>query len=204
MSAARSTPVALEIGARWTFASALDWPGWCRRGRSELAAVEALETYRSRYATVIGRQFSSGPLEVVCELEGTTTTDFGAPAVVAESERRPLAPGEGERLSTIVEAAASYFARVVTGAPATLTKGPRGGGRDVSGIAAHVAEAERAYASRLGVRIAPRTPVAEGRAQVLEALRDGCPGAAWPARYGARRIAWHLLDHAWEIEDRSA
>jgi hypothetical protein len=25
----------------------------------------------------------------------------------------------------------------------------------------------------------------------------------WPARYAARRIAWHALDHAWEIEDRS-
>ena len=26
----------------------------------------------------------------------------------------------------------------------------------------------------------------------------------WPTRYAARRIAWHVLDHAWEIEDRSA
>jgi hypothetical protein len=25
----------------------------------------------------------------------------------------------------------------------------------------------------------------------------------WPPRYAARRIAWHALDHAWEIEDRS-
>jgi hypothetical protein len=25
----------------------------------------------------------------------------------------------------------------------------------------------------------------------------------WPTRYAARRIAWHVLDHAWEIEDRS-
>jgi hypothetical protein len=24
----------------------------------------------------------------------------------------------------------------------------------------------------------------------------------WPLRYAARRIAWHALDHAWEIEDR--
>jgi hypothetical protein len=26
----------------------------------------------------------------------------------------------------------------------------------------------------------------------------------WPQRYAARRIAWHALDHAWEIEDKSA
>jgi hypothetical protein len=25
----------------------------------------------------------------------------------------------------------------------------------------------------------------------------------WPTRYAARRIAWHALDHAWEIEDKS-
>jgi hypothetical protein len=25
----------------------------------------------------------------------------------------------------------------------------------------------------------------------------------WPPRYAARRIAWHVLDHAWEMEDRS-
>ena len=34
---------------------------------------------------------------------------------------------------------------------------------------------------------------------------DGSPiaGKRWPLRYAARRIAWHALDHAWEIEDRS-
>jgi hypothetical protein len=24
----------------------------------------------------------------------------------------------------------------------------------------------------------------------------------WSPRYFARRAAWHVLDHAWEIEDR--
>ena len=27
-------------------------------------------------------------------------------------------------------------------------------------------------------------------------------GVRWPARYFVRRLAWHILDHAWEIEDR--
>jgi hypothetical protein len=27
-------------------------------------------------------------------------------------------------------------------------------------------------------------------------------GILWPARYFVRRVAWHVLDHAWEIEDR--
>jgi hypothetical protein len=40
---------------------------------------------------------------------------------------------------------------------------------------------------------------------VLASPSDGAPLAAtgWPARYGARRIAWHALDHAWEIQDRA-
>ena len=43
---------------------------------------------------------------------------------------------------------------------------------------------------------------------VLDALRspsDGSPLAdrKWTLRYAARRIAWHALDHAWEMEDRS-
>ncbi len=46
------------------------------------------------------------------------------------------------------------------------------------------------------------------RAAMLEILRqpsDGSPiaGRKWPPRYAARRIAWHALDHAWEIEDRT-
>lgn len=28
-------------------------------------------------------------------------------------------------------------------------------------------------------------------------------GKRWPWRYFVRRVAWHALDHAWEIEDRS-
>ena len=35
----------LEIGSRRTFAAALDWPGWCRMGRDEPAARQALYDY---------------------------------------------------------------------------------------------------------------------------------------------------------------
>ena len=27
-------------------------------------------------------------------------------------------------------------------------------------------------------------------------------GVIWTPRYFVRRVAWHVLDHAWEIEDR--
>ena len=46
------------------------------------------------------------------------------------------------------------------------------------------------------------------RAEMLGILRmasDGSPLAdrRWTPRYAARRMAWHALDHAWEIEDRT-
>jgi hypothetical protein len=47
-------------------------------------------------------------------------------------------------------------------------------------------------------------PWDQQRAALAGALRAGAPGAAWQARYVIRRCAWHALDHAWEIEDKSA
>ncbi len=46
------------------------------------------------------------------------------------------------------------------------------------------------------------------RRAMLDAIgvpSDGSPiaGRKWPPRYAARRIAWHALDHAWEVEDRT-
>jgi hypothetical protein len=40
---------------------------------------------------------------------------------------------------------------------------------------------------------------------VLRQPTDGSPlaGRTWTQRYAARRIAWHALDHAWEMEDRT-
>jgi hypothetical protein len=29
------------------------------------------------------------------------------------------------------------------------------------------------------------------------------PPNGWPPRYAARRFGWHVLDHLWEIEDKS-
>jgi hypothetical protein len=37
-----------------------------------------------------------------------------------------------------------------------------------------------------------------------EPVRTGPRGGVrWTARYYVRRSAWHVLDHAWEIEDRA-
>ena len=136
------------------------------------------------------------------------------PSQPTDHDRRPLRASEAERLARIVEAAWSAFDRIAAAAPEELRKGPRGGGRTTSKVIAHVMDADRAYANEIGIKIrqfatGDRSPVAGMRASMLEVLRaarEGGPlgGRHWPARYAAHRIAWHALDHAWEIEDRSS
>ena len=208
----------VEAGAKKVFASAADWPGWSRAGRTEEAAVEALLAYAPRYAPVAeaaGRELpDTFEAEVVETQGGGSGTDFGVPSSLrAKADARPVDGTEAARLASIVEAAWTTFDRVVAGAPAELRKGPRGGGRDRDKMAGHVVEADWYYARELGLRLkAPslddRPAIEAMRRDMLAVLRepsDGQPlaGRKWPLRYAARRIAWHALDHAWEMEDRS-
>ncbi len=197
------TRVCLEVGTTWVFATALDWPGWCRRGRGEEEALECLASYEQRYRSVAGEPFVPGPIEVVGRIRGNRTTDFGAPHVPGPWDFEPVTPGERGRLVGLLEASWGYFDQVATAAPAALRKGPRGGGRDRDAIVDHVREAERSYSAKSGARVPPRTPWVQQRSVLARALRaDGTHGA-WPVRYAIRRCAWHVLDHAWEIEDRA-
>lgn len=201
-SDAPPTRVSLERGNTWVFATALDWPGWCRRGKGEQAALDALLEYADRYAPIGGSRFRPGRLEVVGTVGGNRTTDFGAPAAIGPWDHEHLEPGEADRLVGILRAGWEYLDAVVAAAPAELRKGPRGGGRNRDAIADHVREAERAYAAKVGARIRPRTPWVEQRATAAAALATGVSEGAWPVRYAIRRCAWHVVDHAWEIEDR--
>jgi hypothetical protein len=66
-----------------------------------------------------------------------------------------------------------------------------------------VRDAERAYARKLGLKLPPRTPWPEQREAIVDAILDkDADSGAWPLRYGINRTAWHVLDHAWEIEDK--
>jgi len=206
-----ATRVCIELGARRVFASAVDWPGWCRSGRTERQALETLAGYAGRYAEVAtgaGVRFAEdiAEFDVVERFPGNVTTDVGAPAIIAAAEREPLDAVGAARVASLVAGCWPVFGRVVGNAPAQLRKGPRGGGRDRDDIVDHVAASELAYARKLGIRLG--TDLTASRAAIVEVLRtpsDGsCIGANfWPPRYAARRIAWHVLDHAWEIEDKS-
>jgi hypothetical protein len=216
-----------ELGSKRVFAGALVWPGWCRSARAEPEALDALFAYAPRFAQALegtGLRFAAPTraedLEVIERLEGTPTTDFGAPDVAPADDVRPVAPVELDRLCTILEACWGALDRAASSARGTeLRKGPRGGGRQLEAIVAHVLGAESSYLGRLA---APKPAVdpadldasaAEIRRSTLAALRravtEGLPasgprgGKIWLPRYFVRRDAWHMLDHAWEIEDRS-
>jgi hypothetical protein len=197
------TPVYLEVGQKKVFACALDWVGWARWAKSEEEALETLEAYRDRYAVVADEAGLRFPkrhtFDVVEAVTGDATTDFGAPHIIPKADRSVrLTKGQADKLATLVEASWRLFDRVAARAPATLPKGPRGGGRDTAQIVQHVADASRAYGGKLGL-----APKERDRERIAEVLRAAPDGTAWPVRYSARRIAWHVLDHAWEIEDKS-
>jgi hypothetical protein len=219
MAARSPIRVYLEIGKTKVFACALDWPGWCRARQSPEQALDALAEYASRYAAVpklAGIAFPAGlgaePFAVVQRIPGSANTDFGTLGAAAEADHEPSSAAQARRQVALVRAAWSVFDEVAAGSPAELRKGPRGGGRDRDKMIDHVLAAEAMYARKLGIK----HPVPQlGDAAAIESLRasigqvlgksgSGAPAAerGWPTRYAARRIAWHVLDHAWEMQDR--
>nr|MDQ6885583.1 hypothetical protein [Candidatus Dormibacteraeota bacterium] len=145
----------------------------------------------------------AGTFKVVERYKGTGVTDFGVPETIASCDRLPLTGKEAERCAALLEASWVVLGRVVAHAPASLRKGPRGGGRDRDQIVEHVEGAEESYGRAIGLRI---KDVNERRAAFLKAVRSGSeptPGKGWPVRYFVRRTAWHVIDHTWEIEDKS-
>jgi hypothetical protein len=218
--------VYLEIGNKRTFACAVAWPGWCRSGRDETTALQTLLDYAPRYAQAM--QFTplafavpedTAVFNVVERLAGSATTDFGVPEQPAAGERQSIDQLELERLQTLLRAYWQAFDTAVQQATGEeLRKGPRGGGRDLDKIIEHVAAADASYLRRLNWKFKrdeeadPNVELARIRQAILDALTTAVTehlpekgprgGKLWSPRYFVRRVAWHVLDHAWEIEDR--
>ncbi|MEP7104306.1 MAG: hypothetical protein ABI838_00480 [Chloroflexota bacterium] len=209
--------VYLEVTDKKTFAVALDWPGWCRSARREEAALDALADYAPRYARVAKRsgvRFPVKPeLEVVKTVRGDATTEFGAPSRLGPGDEDQPTATRRKNYLKILEACWAELDGMVARSPAALRKGPRGGGRDRDKMLTHVLESEAGYARYFDLKT--RTPsldkkaITSHRDALLEALRAA--GSAtrseegnkrWPFAYAVRRVAWHALDHAWEMEDR--
>ncbi|MDQ2689571.1 MAG: hypothetical protein M3Y29_04775 [Chloroflexota bacterium] len=212
--------VVLEVAPRKAFATAIDWPGWSRSGRTDADALQRLLDYAPRYARVARRAkvpfdppASIDGFEVVERLSGGGGTEFGVPGEAASAEDGDAVDdGDLERLEALLRAAWATFDAAASSAQGIeLATGPRGGGRDVDKIVEHVREAEVAYLGQLGSK--PPASADDLRDAFLETLRARVRGTPianprntrkpWSPRYAVRRSAWHSLDHAWEIEDRS-
>ena len=209
--------VAVEGTPKKTFVTAIDWPGWSRSAKTLPEALEALVAYATRYAPIAKAAGHPLPANIEAEVfetsDGNGGTEFGVPSLVTEADRRSTSAADGQRLAALVEASWAYLDKVAKAAPEALRKGPRGGGRDTSKIVSHTLESDHGYSRAMGLKVPAAKPgdrvaIRRLRAAVLEVLAapsDGSQlsGNRWTVRYAAHRIAWHSLDHAWEIEDKS-
>lgn len=215
----------LELGVSRAFAGAVDWPGWCRGGRDEASAREAFLAAGPRYAAALQPAGLVVPppdpaaLAVAERLAGNSATDFGAPNVALADDERPIDADELARLQAILDAIwAALDDAALRAAGRALRRGPRGGGRDRDALLHHVLESDQSYLAQIAWK-SPKAgsadlpaALAHTRQQIRLALaaaaRGETPrqrprgGAVWLPRTFARRVAWHALDHAWEIEDR--
>lgn len=226
MAKSKKISVYLEVGQKRTFAGALEWPGWARSGKDEESALQALFDYGPRYARVVGPakvEFEAptdiSALVVAERLKGNATTDFGAPGIPPSADSKPVDSDELYSFEKVLKACWQVFDKAIEAAGGkTLRTGPRGGGRQPEGIIGHLLEGDAGYLSAVGWKIQTESKndlgqqLEQTRQAILEALRASAGGeilakgprggSRWTARYFVRRVAWHVLDHAWEIEDR--
>jgi hypothetical protein len=220
-------PVYLEETPKRTFAVAVEWPGWARVARRPEEALEALVAYADRYAAVprharirFRKPASVSDLAVSQRVPGSATTEFGAPGVPLPDDGRRMDSAELARLTKLLVASWETFDEAaITAHGKRLRLGPRGGGRSLAKIIDHMREAEEGYLGALGAR--PPKAVASDPSGSMERLRSAFLATLravvggepipeprntkkpWSPRFAVRRSAWHALDHAWEIEDRT-
>ncbi len=201
-------------------AVAFDWSGWDRSARTEEDALQTLDAYRPRYAKVaalagLADEFrAAGELAVVERVEGNGMTDYyGVSGRAASPEQEQLTEAECERKIALLRASWTYFDDVAARVSAELGKGPRGGGRDRDDIIWHTKGVEiHDFGRKVGVRSSPdawRDPdtLRAHREAICAGIREfnaigPAAGAWWTVQFFIRRSAWHMLDHAWEMEDR--
>jgi hypothetical protein len=212
--------VILELGQkRRVVAGAMDWPGLDRWGVSEDDALARLSSYVPRYAAVAalagmtGEFAAARDVEVVERVPGSSSTDFwGIAHVPSQVERVVLPPAELERRLDLLRACWARFDDTAARVSAELRPGVRSAGRSRDQIIRHVHMSEPDQLSR---KVEVRTPLdavmtADGlaahREAYLDAIRaynaDGRPARSWPIQFLVRRTAYHVMDHAWELEDR--
>jgi hypothetical protein len=169
-------------------------------------------------------------LHVAERVTGDATTEFGAPSRPFVTDTGPVTRDRVAWLAGVMDACWAAFDRAWERVPTAEREAKPEVGRAPASIRLHVAGAERAYlAPFLKVLREAGAPGADGlttmglptspgdadvepirlgfRAAVLTipagvAFAGPWEGSHRPPPYWVRRAAWHVLDHAWELEDR--
>jgi hypothetical protein len=205
-------------GKRWV-AIAADWPGLERGAKTEDEAIAKLVRYVPRYLPVAERAALGSELATQVEVvivgrhAGTGSTDFwGISFAPSEPDREPFDAATFDRDARLLRAAWAEFDAAAAGVSRELRRGPRGGGRDHDDLVRHVLSVESSdFARRVGVESEMadlRTPegLAGHRGRFVEAMRAwhaaDRPLGKWTVPFLLRHTAYHVLDHAWELQDR--
>ena len=214
--------VTLEVGpkGRKVVAVAPDWPGLERGATTGEAAIERLQAYIPRYATVARLAGMDAELakitkvDVVEQYQGTGSTDFwGISFAFSSIDRQEVSSKELERELSLMQACWTFFDGVRVRVSAEMQKGTRGGGRDRDQIVRHILGNEQHYwAKKVGVRTPQDVVISDDkglttwRGAYCTAIRtfhaEGRMARTWPLRYLIRHTAYHTTDHTWEMEDK--
>jgi hypothetical protein len=201
-------------------AFAVDWPGWSRGAKTAELALELLESYRDRYRPVavaagMADEFdAAGVLDVAEDRVGTASTDFwGISFSPSGLEHEPMDDSDIERKIRLLRGCWGFFDAVAARVSAEMRRGPRGGGRDRDRIIRHTIRNESEdFAKRLGLRIPEGGALTakglhEYREMYVAAMRAYNAGGgkrmrSWNLPFLIRHSAYHVMDHAWEMEDK--
>jgi hypothetical protein len=214
------TVVERGLRGKKAVAFAVDWPGWSRGASTPDLSLATLESYRRRYRPIalgagMADEFdAAGPLEVIEDRVGTGSTDFwGISFAPSGSEQGPMGDAEIDRKIALLLACWAFFDGVAARVSAEMRKGPRGGGRDRDRIIRHTVRVESEdFAKRVGLRIPEGAALTvDGlvahRESYVAAMRaynrgEGKRMQSWTLPFLIRHSAFHVLDHAWEMEDK--
>jgi hypothetical protein len=201
-------------------AFAIDWPGWSRGAKTPDLALATLESYRQRYRPIalaagMAEEFdAAGDLDVIEERVGTGSVDFwGISFSPSDSEPEPMAGQELDRKIALLRACWAFFDGVAGRVSAEMRKGPRGGGRDRDHIIRHTVRVEsEEFARRVGLWIPEGGALSpDGLVTYREAYvaamhaynrGEGKRMQSWTLPFLIRHSAFHVMDHAWEMEDK--
>ena len=215
-------PVLIEAGTKGkkVVAYAQHWPGLERNGSRDEVALKKLASYFPRYARVAARagftsefaEESNGEFEVVESYLGSGSTEFwGISFVHSSIDHQPITAEELERQLALLQACWAEFDHFGSTVSEELKRGPRGGGRMRDEIVRHLLATETDWAKKLGLvydyhDVVPLEARAAYHQDFVASIRklhaEDKTAKTWTLPFLIRHTAYHVMDHAWEMEDK--